>query len=170
MLLQQNLHRIASIFLFVIGAVSCGDSVAPGGTKTPTSIPVADLIGTYMLTKFDGQSLPAPFAADHQQDTVFAGCLVLGALVNPPASAAGTVNLTWLVNADAAATYLRAPAQCPPYFPAAYQEYDWYGSHGALVFCGTHSCSSTDFTAARVDGTMMISTGDPGHENVYVKQ
>jgi hypothetical protein len=170
---RRRYHRFASV-LFMLGAVSCGNSVAPTGTKAVAQIPLEDLMGTYMLTRFDGRSLPAAIrsATSSPADTVFAGCLVLGPLLNPnpPTDSAGIVNLTWLANAEAAAQYLRTPTQCPPFFPAAFQAYYWHGSHGTLSFCGTHACDNTDFTAAVENGAMTISTGEVGHENVYVKQ
>jgi hypothetical protein len=131
-------------------------------------------MGTYMLTELDGHSIPAvraPSAAnDFKQDTVFAGCLVLGTLANPSPSEGGNVTVTWFVSSDGAAQYLRNPAQCPPFLPAAYQNYVWDGSHGTWSFCGTHSCANTDFTAAVVNGTMVISAADSAHETTYVKQ
>lgn len=170
---RRNFHRGVSVLL-IAAVVSCGDAVAPGGTNELVPIPVTDLIGTYMLTKFDGQLLPAvraPSSAhDFQQDTVFAGCLVLGDLLNPPASTAGDVNVTWLFDAELADAYLRTPTQCPPFLRADHQEYDWYGSHGTWSFCSVHACENTDFTAATVNGEMVISARDSAHQTIYVKQ
>ena len=154
---------------------SCSDSTTPNPGASPT-MDVADLVGTYTMVQKDGRALPAvdlAAAANGKADTLYAGCLILGPITNPQIAAKdqqGYVNVTPIYNKSAADAYASNPGVCPRFMQAASQAYHWSGSSGKWWFCGAHSCSFTAFTAATVNGRIVVSTGSSGTETRYVKQ
>ncbi len=161
-----------------IGLASCSGSGAtnpttPDSTKF-TAIAIADLAGTYATVQYEGHALPYAIPGTKTPpDTLFAGCLFLGPVSNPqspPQNQDGYVNVTYLWSRSGADAYMANPMVCPPYMQAVSQFYQWSGSSGQWRFCGLHACSYTNFTAAVVNGKLVISTGDPGSQTVYVRQ
>ena len=169
----------ASAIAYLLAAAtfaSCSDSTTPNADGAPT-MAVADLAGTYAMVQMDGHALPyvnqAVATAGQPHDTLFAGCLILGPITNPQIAAKdqqGYVNVTPMYNKSAADAYAANPGVCPPFLQAASQAYHWSGSSGQWWFCGAHSCSYTAFTAATVNGRIVVSTGSPGTETRYVRQ
>lgn len=167
--------RTCAILAIAVAIAACSDATATN--ETPPSgqreVTTNDLLGTYLLTQFDGMPLPAVRAASvangFKQDTVFAGCLVLGpASARPPENRSDFVNVTWIFAESRDTAFVSTHGKCPLFLPADWQYFSWSGSKGTWAFCGTHSCDVTDFRAAWAAGKLVVSTGTTGHETVYV--
>jgi hypothetical protein len=169
--------RICVVAALALAVVACSDATATNDV-TPNGQPTlatSDLLGTYLLTQFDGMPLPAVRPASvsngFKQDTVIAGCLVLGPAPGGVASSsADFVNVTWIFAGNADTTFMSGHGECPLFLPADHQYFTWEGSQGTWVFCGTHSCDTTGFKAEWVNGKVVISTGSTARETVYVRE
>jgi hypothetical protein len=137
--------RQHALFVLLAASVSCG-----GGSTAMSPLSLADIVGTYPLTQYDSQPLPASRYPDYIDPNVGIEKVVSGQLV---VRANGTGVRTEVV--EATKTQFTSSVT--------------YSDSGAIAFDG-HSITLTGATVLTGDADRTrIYFGGPGHSRMYLR-